>query len=133
MSESFRSKIFTKLILQILDVYFEHIKTNVKVQNVVRNVFFKKQSVLCSTVQCNTAVWYSFIVPTDAHNYKIMAAYQPVMQACGTRQRKEQFLPLRCTARLHNRLVCRHDIDHVINDEHNRIIIVVLAKHEIAP
>jgi hypothetical protein len=42
-------------------------------------------------------------------------------------------LPLPCTARLHNRLVCRHDIDHVINDEHNRIIIVVLAKHEIAP
>jgi hypothetical protein len=29
-------------------------------------------------------------------------------------------------------LVCRHNIDHVINDEHNRIIIVVLAKHEIA-
>ena len=29
--------------------------------------------------------------------------------------------------------VCRHDIDHVINDEHNRIIIVVFAKHEIAP
>ena len=26
-----------------------------------------------------------------------------------------------------------HNIDHVINDEHNRIIIVVLAKHEIAP
>ena len=25
------------------------------------------------------------------------------------------------------------DIDHVINDEHNRIIIVVSAKHEIAP
>ena len=38
-----------------------------------------------------------------------------------------------CTARLHNRLVCRHYIDHVINDEHNIIIIVVLAKHEIAP
>jgi len=30
------------------------------------------------------------------------------------------------------RLVCRHNIDHVINDEHNNIIIVVLAKHEIA-
>ena len=29
--------------------------------------------------------------------------------------------------------ICRHIIDHVINDEHNRIIIVVLAKHEIAP
>ena len=36
-------------------------------------------------------------------------------------------------AHLHNRLVCRHNIDHVINYEHNRIIIVVLAKHEIAP
>ena len=34
---------------------------------------------------------------------------------------------------LAHRLVCRHDTDHVINDEHNRIIIVVLAKHEIAP
>ena len=29
--------------------------------------------------------------------------------------------------------ICRHNIDYVINDEHNRIIIVVLAKHEIAP
>jgi hypothetical protein len=31
------------------------------------------------------------------------------------------------------RYTVRHDIDHVINDEHSRIIIVVLAKHEIAP
>ena len=38
-----------------------------------------------------------------------------------------------CTAYLHNRLVCRHNIDYVIKDEHSRIIIVVLAKHEIAP
>ena len=30
-------------------------------------------------------------------------------------------------------LVCHHNIDHVINDKHNRIIIVVLAKHETAP
>jgi hypothetical protein len=37
------------------------------------------------------------------------------------------------TARLHNRLVCRRNIDRVINDEHKRIIIVVLAKQEIAP
>ena len=29
--------------------------------------------------------------------------------------------------------LCRHNIDHVINDEHNRNIIVVLAKHKIAP
>ena len=34
---------------------------------------------------------------------------------------------------LAHRLICRHDIDHVINDEHNRTIIVVLAKHEITP
>ena len=33
---------------------------------------------------------------------------------------------------LAHRLICRHNIDHVINDEHNRIITVVLAKHEIA-
>ena len=36
-------------------------------------------------------------------------------------------------ARLNNRLVCRHNIDCVYTDEHNRTIIVVLAKHEIAP
>ena len=36
-------------------------------------------------------------------------------------------------AYLHNRLVCRHNIDHVIDDARNRIIILILAKHEIAP
>jgi hypothetical protein len=45
----------------------------------------------------------------------------------------EFFLPPLCTARLRNRLIGRHNIDHVINDEHNRPIIVVLAKHIIAP
>ena len=34
---------------------------------------------------------------------------------------------------LARRLICGHDIDHVINDEHNRTITVVLAKHNIAP
>jgi hypothetical protein len=34
---------------------------------------------------------------------------------------------------LAHRLVGRHDIDNVINDEHNRIIIIVLAEHKIAP
>jgi hypothetical protein len=33
------------------------------------------------------------------------------------------------TAHPHNRLVCCHDIDHVINDE-DRTITVVLAKHK---
>ena len=36
------------------------------------------------------------------------------------------------TARLRNRLICRHDSDHVVNDEHNTTIIVS-AKHEVAP
>ena len=34
---------------------------------------------------------------------------------------------------LAHRLLCRHDIDDVITDEHNRTEIVVLAKQEIAP
>jgi hypothetical protein len=34
---------------------------------------------------------------------------------------------------LAHRLVCRHDIDNVNFDEHNRSIIAVLAKKEIAP
>jgi len=34
---------------------------------------------------------------------------------------------------LAHRLVRHHNIDHVINDEQNRAIIVVLAKHELAP
>jgi len=30
-------------------------------------------------------------------------------------------------------MVSLHNTDHVIDDRHNRIIIVVLSKHEIAP
>jgi hypothetical protein len=51
------------------------------------------------------------LVVNDVVN--VMAAYQPVVHACTT--------------------ICRHNIDCVINDEHNRIKIVALAKHEIAP
>jgi len=47
--------------------------------------------------------------------------------------RGRQCLPLPCTACLHNRLVCRHNIYHVINYEHKRIITVLLAKQKIAP
>ena len=72
----------------------------------------------------------SYFVLSQNYNYgsivlvindviNVMPAYQPVVQVC-------------CTAHLHNRLVCRHNIDHIINDEYNRTIIVVLAKHEIA-
>jgi hypothetical protein len=44
-----------------------------------------------------------------------------LMQVCDSRNRK-----------LAQQAICRHNID-VINDEHNRIIILVLTKHEIAP
>ena len=54
------------------------------------------------------------LVVNDVVN--VMAAYQPV-----------------CKRAVAYRLICRHDIDHAINDEHNRTLIVVLAKHEIAP
>ena len=54
-----------------------------------------------------------------------MAAYQPVYKCA---------VPSSTVYRtLAPRLVFRHDFEHVINDEHNRIIIVVLVKHEIAP
>jgi hypothetical protein len=66
------------------------------------------------------------LVVNDVVN--VMAAYQPVVSSLQYTVR--YCVP--CTARLHNRLVCRHNMDHVIN-EHSRIIIVVLAKHEIAP
>ena len=52
-----------------------------------------------------------FIIPTDAHNYKITGMLK----------------------QLKLRQLLRHVSVHVINDEHNRTIILVLAKHEIAP
>jgi hypothetical protein len=109
-----------------------------------------------------------FIIPTDAHNYKITGMLKTIkipifaptcFDSCRNHHQgaisclakttimillySSLMMPWRqtslcasvrytCTARLHNRLLCRHDIDHVINDEHNRIIIVVLARHEIA-
>jgi hypothetical protein len=44
-----------------------------------------------------------------------------------------QFLSPLGTTCLHNRLICRHNIDYVNNDENNRTTIIVLAKHWIAP
>jgi hypothetical protein len=79
--------------------------------------------------------YYSIVlVVNDVVN--VMAAYQPVYARLHNRlvcRHNIQFLSLSCTACLHNRPVCRHNIDHVINDEHNWIIIVDFAKHEIAP
>jgi len=37
------------------------------------------------------------------------------------------------TARLHNRLICCHNIDCFYTNEHRRTIFAVLAKHRTAP
>jgi len=63
-----------------------------------------------------------FIIPTDAHNYKIIGMLKTIKiptidPTCfGSRRNHQQ-----------------GTISGLANDEHNRIIIVVSAKHEIAP
>jgi hypothetical protein len=37
------------------------------------------------------------------------------------------------TARLQDKLICRHNVDCVYTDEHRKTIFVVLAKHRTAP
>ena len=101
-----------------------------------------------------------FIVPTDAHNYKIIGMLKTIkiptivptcFGSCMNHHQgaisclaKTTIMILLCSSLMawsmlwrHTRLLCKLAqqacIDHVINDEHHRIIIVVLAKHEIAP
>ena len=65
-------------------------------------------AVLCLA---KTTEWFFFVfVGIDAVN--VMAVYHPVVQACGSQWRQE-----RC---LHNRLICRHNIDYVYTDEHRK-------------
>ena len=71
-----------------------------------------------------------FIIPTDAHNYKIIGMLKTIRTptiapTCFSSRRNHHQGPILCLAKT--------TIDHISNDEHNRIIIVVLAKHEIAP
>jgi len=53
----------------------------------------------------------------------------------GSRRNRHQgaVLQLCRRARLHNRLIYRHNIDCVYTDEHRKTIFVVLAKHRTAP
>ena len=82
-------------------------------------------AVLC--LAKTTKYGFSVLVGIDAVN--VMAAYQPVVQACGSQWRQS---PL-WTAPPHNRLICRHNIDYVYTDEHRKTIFVLLAKHRTAP
>ena len=82
-----------------------------------------------------------FINPTDAHNYKIIGIFKKIKiptiaPTCFGSRRNHHQGAISCLAKTTvmaaYRLLCRHNTDHVINDEHNRTIIVVLAKYETA-
>ena len=78
--------------------------------------------------RASTVSKHFLLFPTDAHNYKIIGMLKTIKTPI--------IAPIcfgMCTARLHKRLVCHHNTDHIISDEHNRIIIEFSAKHEIAP
>jgi hypothetical protein len=66
-------------------------------------------AVLC--LAKTTSLVFIELVGIDAVN--IMAAYQPVVQVCGSQ--------------------CCHNFDYVYTDEHSKTIPVVLAKHRTAP
>jgi hypothetical protein len=55
-----------------------------------------------------------FFVLVGIDIVNVMAAYQPVVQACG------------------ETLICRHNIDYVYTDEHEKNHSVVLAKYRTA-
>jgi hypothetical protein len=78
-----------------------------KFQRSLRHVSVHAGTIIREPFLClaKTTVWFYILVVYDVVN--VMAAYQPVVRVCSTP----------CTAHPHNRLVCCHDIDHVINDE----------------
>jgi hypothetical protein len=67
-------------------------------------------AVLCLTK--TTKYGFPALIGIEAVN--IMAAYQPVVQACGSGWRQEF---------LHNKLICRQDNDCVYTDEHRKPIL----------
>ena len=60
---------------------------------------------------------YGFSVLVGIGVVNVMATYQPLVQAYGSQWR--QFLP----PRMHNRLICRHNIDYIYTDEHRKTIL----------
>ena len=82
-----------------------------------------------------------FVIPTDPHNYKIIGMLKTIKiptiaPTCFGSSRNHHQGAITCLAKttiFNVMAACRHNIDHSTNDEHNRIIIVVLAKHVIAP
>ena len=99
--------------------------------------------------RASTVSKHFFIIPTDAHNYKITGMLKTIkiliiaLTCFGSRRNHHQgailclakttIMILLCQSSMTLSVSWRHGIDHVIDDKHNRIIIVVLAKHKIAP
>ena len=107
--------------------------------------------------RASTVSKHFVIIPTDTHNYKITGMLKTIKiptiaPTCfGSRRNYHQgaisclaetsIMILFCSSLMtcsmsvrHTSLLCKRAVPvHVINDEHNRIIIVVSAKHEIAP
>jgi len=71
---------------------------------------------------CINSIKALFIILTDAHNYKITGMLKQL-----------NFRQLLRHVSVHAETIIRELFrDHVINDVHNRTIILVVAKHEIA-
>jgi aspartate/glutamate racemase len=77
--------------------------------------------------RASTVSKHFFIIPTDTHNYKITGMLKTIKipiiaPTCfGSRRNHHQ-----------GAISCLANTTILISDEHNRIVIVVLAKHEIA-
>jgi len=91
-----------------------------------------------------------FIVPTDAHCYKIIEMLKQfkiitLVSTCFRSRRNHHQGAVLCSAKITNMVfcarryrrsqcygdICRHNIDCVYNNEHKKII--VLAEHRTAP
>ena len=127
---------------------------------------------------CINSIKTLFIIPTDAHNYKIIGMLKTIKiptiaKTCFGSSRNHHQDAIQClaetigmavlcssllawsmlwrhislcasvwyhllvqacgTTRLYNWLICRRNIDHANNDEHNTAIPIASAKHWIAP
>ena len=83
--------------------------------------------------RASTVSKHFFIIPTDAHNYKIIGLSKTIKipiiaSTCFGSCRNHHQGAISCLAK-----TTVDYIHHVINDEHSSIITVVLTKHEIAP
>jgi hypothetical protein len=99
-------------------VILKHLRTECKILARATFLGLHWPSLFVMQINIYLASKTLFIVPTDAYNTQIISA------CCAGVQ---------WTTRLHNRLICRHNIDYVYTDKHRKTIFVVLAKDRTAP